>query len=235
MAGEGLISNIQDTVDKIPIINRFSLKPRNTASPAVRKFMEDNKGVNIRSIRVGRKPIVGGIEKMLNVLSFGNFGKVKKRLKYDDVLHSYILVELENGKVVKIEKNATVEIKDVSRDDYKNELHDIPVNKSIDIQTMLGNSSRGDKDFYLYSARNNNCQIFVKEIVERNGLTPTDKDGQEAIDPQNSEALINSLGKLKGLPQHVTDLAGGLDRAIYGNGLHKKMISVDDLFKAINQ
>jgi hypothetical protein len=198
----------------------INFRPRNNAPPKVRKFLEDNKGVDIEKIKIGRKPVIGNIQKALDLFSFGNFSKVKKSLGYNDIYHNYLLVELKNGKKVKIEKNHVVDILDAKDADYKN-AHNVPVTKKIDIDGLIGNASKNDPNFYKYDPRSKNCQYFTKEVVEKNGLH-SDRVGEEYLKPQNGEALIDSLGPLKGLPKAVTDFASGVDRVLNGNGKKKR-------------
>jgi hypothetical protein len=234
-------------MNKIPGLDRYSLQPREGPSPALRKFGIDNVGVKIKSIQIARKPIISGVSKFLNIISFGNFDKTRRKLGYNDVYHNYLLVELENGKKVKLEKNEIVEVKPSSSEDYTTEVHNIPVNKDIDINSLLSNatklpSGRKDPDFWKYSARDRNCQQFTKEVIERNGLQPEDKNGQEVLNPQDAKKLVDSLGVLKGIPQITTDLAGGVDRFINGNGLSSKnckckhggKLTVNKLFDIVN-
>lgn len=221
-------------------ISRFSLTPRNGPSPSIRKLVNDNQGVEVRSIKVGRKPIVKGVERLLNVISFGGFGRVKKKLNYDQIYHNYLIVELANGKKIKLEKNHVVEAKDVSDDDYKHEVRSVNMNadNKIDMKELLGNASKNDAGFWKYDAKDKNCQVFTKEVVERNGLQPADSKAAEILDPQDGKALIDSLGALQGVPKVVTDLASGIDRAVYGNGLGGKYggkLTVKQLFDLANR
>lgn len=209
------------------------MKPRNTPSPSIRKLMEETQGVPIKNIKVGRKPIMSNVEKVMNILSFGKLNKTKKKLGIDDIYHNYLILELTDGRKIKIEKNHVVESKNAGKEDYSNEIHDIPIDKHVDIKSLLDTASRGDKDFWYYNAANNNCQVFTKEVVERNGLQPNDKATKEVLNPQDGESLINSLGALKGIPNIVTDLAAGADRAIYGNGV-KRNITVKQIFDYVN-
>jgi hypothetical protein len=215
-------------------VNRFSLKPREGPPPAIRRLLNDTEGVKIKSIKVGRKPIVKNVERLLNGISFGKFGKVKRKLGYDDVYHNYLIVELENGKKVKIEKNHVVESSEAKENDYQNEIRDIPVDKNVDMKTLLSNASHNDKDFYQYDASNKNCQNFTKEVVERNNFKPEDDKAKEILNPQDARSLIDSLGSLKGVPKKITDLAAGLDRAVYGNGIRNKKLTVNQLFDFVN-
>lgn len=141
---------------------------------------------------------------------------------------------MANGKKIKIEKNHVVETFDATSDDYKNEIREIPVKHNVDIKGLLSNASHNDKDFWQYDASNKNCQIFTKEVVERNNLTPENNTTKEILNPQDGISLINSLGALKGVPRKITDLASGLDRAVHGNGMKNKNVTVQQLFNHFN-
>lgn len=77
------------------------------------------------------------------------------------------------------------------------------------------------KRFWVYTPEVDNCQLFVKKIVDRNHLAKTPAI-QDAIRPQDGKALINTLGVAKDLPAAVTNLAARGARALNGDGLKKK-------------
>jgi hypothetical protein len=47
------------------------------------------------------------------------------------------------------------------------------------MKTLLGNASRNDKDFWIYDPATSNCQGFTKEVIERNNLTPANREAKE--------------------------------------------------------
>ncbi len=216
------------------------MKPREGAPPAIRKIVDDYRGIPITKISIARKPVQKGISKFFDAVSLGNFGKTKKKLGYDDVYHNYLLITLANGKMIKLEKNQVVQSSEASPDDYKSEHRDIPVDKNVDLNQFIDASARKDpKGFWHYKPDSANCQNFTEDLVRDNGFDRniTDQRTKEILDPQDGKALIHSLGKLEGVPQRVTDLAAGFDRAIHGSGFRLRggKLTVKQLFGLANR
>jgi hypothetical protein len=214
--------------------------PRDTIPPKVEnEFKHDNS--KIKKIEIARKPVVKGVQMVLDRLSNGNFSKAKKKLGYNDVYHNYLIVELEDGKKYKLEKNHVVEAKKLKDADLKAERYDIPINgHDLTIKGMLDNASKDDKEFYKYDPRNKNCQYFTKEMIERNSLIPSNEKAREVLKPQDGKQLINSLGKYSNLPKIITDVAGASDRLINGGRIaigqpEATFSTVDELFDVINR
>lgn len=225
-------------MDKVPVLNRFSLKPREGPSPQIRKFLEQNKDMKIDSIYIGREPVQSGVQSFVNALSLGGYNKMKKKLGYEDVYHSFLVVRTKDGKLHKVEKNHVVQQKEISPEDIsKAEVKNIPLNRELSIGELIENGSKNDKEFYKYDPEKRNCQWFVNDVIKDNGLDQgLNKDTEELLNPQDGTTLLSSLGKLKGVPKVLTDLAAGGDRLIHGNGIRKgKGITVDELFSIANR
>jgi hypothetical protein len=170
-----------------------------------------------------------GIEKALNVLSLGNFSKVKKKLGYEDVWHQYMIVEYTDGTKKKIERNHIVESHDVSPEDLKNTIVKIPVKQDLTTRQMIDNTLKNDTDnnFWKYDYRQSNCQLFVKEIIDSNDLLP-DIDTSQVLQTQDAKRLSESLPPvLRDIPLLVTDTASALDKIAYGRGVGGKGVDKD--------
>jgi len=186
------------------------LLPNDGATKNLKKFLNNTNNETVTRIDVGMKPINSNVKKVLNAVSLGNFGKVQKKLGYDDVIHQYMIVTTRapNGefKRYKIEKNHVVESKPIQKDDY-NHLVNIPLNnKKLNLSQLIENGSKQNDDYYRYSSDANNCQRFIVNTLRGNDIVPNEKT-KDLIAPQNAKELIDSLGVLKGVPQAVTDVA----------------------------
>ena len=208
---------------------------RDGPPPAVRDFLKRQGDKKITHMYIGRTPIHSAINTFLNALSFGALNKTRKKLGYDDIYHNYLLVRTSDGRLWKLEKNHVVRAVPASSADTKNEIHSIPVDKDIDINTLISTASRGDKEFWKYNPRDKNCQWFAKDIIVGNNLDKNvDNETREVIQPQSGDKLLDSLGALKEVPKGITDFASGLDTLVYGQGIKKK-ITVDQLFDLANK
>jgi len=224
--GKGFMDFIKKIPNRLKSILDF--KPRDKASGRVNDFLEKEGDKKIKSISVGRTPVPSGIQSVLNLLSFGKFDKKKKEMDYDDIYHQYMVINYEDGTKKKLEKNASVEVSDVNEKDLKNLKVDIPLSRDLNTKQLINNASLNDDTFYKYDPAKNNCQIFVRNIVDRNDLLPN-VDSTQFLQTQDSQKLMESLpGPLRNIPLVITNLASASDKVIYGDG--KK--NDDDYVKA---
>ena len=219
--GKG-VKKIYDGIKyRIDAITNF--KPRgNEPTGRFEKFLNETDGKRVKRVYVGRKPIVKGIEKALNILSLGGFSKVKKRLKYDDIYHQYMIVEMEDGSRKKMERNHVVESHDVNEDDYKDILLSIDVDKPLTTRDLINNAVKKDaeSDFWRYNPKTSNCVEFVREVVDGSELLPPTEDTNKVLGRQDSEQLINSIPEpLRDVPLAITNIASAGDKIIYGRGM----------------
>jgi hypothetical protein len=195
--------------------------PRTSASARFQKFL-DNHPEKITKIQLGRKPIVPAVHTALDVMSLGQFSKKQKELDYDRVYHNYLLVTLDDGKTYKLEKNETVVEHTADPADFKNETWNIPLQgKQLTMKNMVQTASAGNESrFYKYRGGTDNCQQFTRDMVEKNGLLPSQAPH---LDLQDAKQLTGTiLPGVNKVPDFVTDIASIADRAIHGDGLRKK-------------
>jgi hypothetical protein len=231
--GAGLGDALRTGYDRV----RNALKgPREGIPPKLKSFLDKDGGQKIESVTIARRPLAGGITTLLDVLSRGGFSKVKRRLGYDQVYHNYLVVKTKDGGLYKLEKNHVVEEAPATANDLKNEHYTIPVHKDLSVKDLIDNASSRGKSFWQYRPDSDTCQRFAKDVLVDSGLTAgvTDPRAREIIEPQDAGALLDSLGRLKGLPQKVTDIAGSFDRILHGGRLGSRRLKVSGLFKAVN-
>lgn len=233
MGGNGVLSTLKKGLDYLPksFLDRRLYKmahgPRNTATKRLDNFLDKTNDETIVDMKVGKKPIVGAVDKTLNFLSRGAWDRKKKQLGYDDVYHSYSLITTVNkagqSKTYKLEKNHVIQEHTPSKEDYKNVgTIDLPKDKKLTIKQLVKTASTGDNDFYKYNPKDSNCQNFISDLITRNNLTPRDKQAHDVLKKQDAKQLVNSLGVLKNIPHLVTNIAGIADRGVYGDGIKKR-------------
>lgn len=230
--GEGLREIYQGIKDRINIIRNPKARG-NEPTKRFNDFINSTDGKKIKSISVGRVPVQTGIQKVLDIISFGKFSKKRKELKYDDILHNYAIITYEDGSMKKIERNATVEAKEVSQKDLENLVIKVPVKKDLTTRDLLNNAVKRDKenDFWKYNAETSNCQEFTRELIDGSNLLPSDVNTNDVLQTQNAKELLDTIpAPLRGLPLTLTNTASFLDNVIYGGGL--KGEERKDLIKA---
>jgi hypothetical protein len=201
--------------------------PSDKPSSRLTKYLDSTTSPVVK-LEVCRKPIVKPVHRLLDAVSLGGFSRRQKKLKYDDVYHSYLLVTTADGKKVKLEKNHVVEEFDAKPSDEENQRFDIPLQgKQLTVRDMIATASRGNESaFYKYAGGSNNCQKFVADVVERNGLLPVDQQSMlsQGLALQDSHHLISALPGGTHLSNAVTNVAAVADRLLHGDGIHRKII-----------
>lgn len=203
--------------------NRIHFRPRKHATKRFAQFLQSEGDKDIQKIQVGRMPVQSGVQKALNVLSLGGYERAKKRLKYNDVYHNFLVVTLKDGKQFRIERNHVVEARSYSPQSKKGHealLYDVPVTHAVNLNTLIQNAEKNNTKFWRYDPASNNCQAFVRDLVDKNALTPQDPQVAQVLKPQDGQALIKSLpGPLQSVPKLITDAAAVGDRIMHGDGV----------------
>jgi hypothetical protein len=188
------------------------------ASPSVRGWLSSDAGsgvangdLPISSITVCKKPIYSMIETIGNWLSLGKLKENMDRLGYDRLMHLYMIVSLEGGPTVKIEKNHVVEIKPSSDLGKANLKVSGPFTTVGD---MLGKAEKkhGNK-LWQYDAKTQNCQYFVLWFLA--GLVTPEIKG---FVQQDIEKSLDGMGLLEKAARIVTDVTAVVDVAQNGAG-----------------
>ena len=107
----------------------------------------------------------GFVQGALNAMTFGAWSQNKARLNFDDVYHLFALFELDNGVILRIEKNSRVTIVKGNRtlgDTMKNV---DGVNNTLNQMFEKAEKLVGLKDLYRYDAFTNNCQAFIYTLL----------------------------------------------------------------------
>lgn len=214
--GDGILKDTYEFIKRR--IDAVREGPSGEPTSRLKKFMDENNDRKITSVQLGRKPIISPVRKALDALSFGGFSRKAKEMNYDDVYHNYLIVTLDDGRKIKLEKNHVVEYKNAKDSDFKSQIFDIPLNgKDLTLTEMIANAS-ADKgsEFWKYRGGSNNCQEFTRDMIVKNGLLP---ENPTSIDLQDSKSLLNTLPGGQLIPNMVTDTAAVGDRLLHGDGL----------------
>ena len=130
----------------------------------VQNWLKANQNVPITSLQVGRKPLQQWVNMALNIISAGQWSKVKKEVGYDSMFHLYLII---NGKWM-AEKNEVYNIKPYSKGGAQEEVVNIPINKDITIGEMFSNVKNLENFYSNYDAFQNNCQDATLYILQQN-------------------------------------------------------------------
>lgn len=187
---------------------------RTTPPPKIKKLIETYGQVEIVEMNVCRSPVQKVLTKVIDLLTGGKLKQNIKKLHYDDIYHLYILVRLKNGIMLRLEKNQVVNLSTVNKI-LDSDCINIPLNKALTLGEMIAQAAEKDKDFWVYDAITNNCQVFVDKILTANGLN---SERAKKFVLQSAEELINRDPKVQKAAKFVTDLANRFDVLIEGRG-----------------
>lgn len=174
MAGDGFFGDLKDKVVS-GVKNVFSrISDRWTKNTQNILNLYGNE--KIFKLYAFRQPLNKIVETAVKVISLGTFDPQKHG--FDRMYHLGLLVELENGKNVIIEKNQTPDIF-LGNAPSNSELRPIPIyDRDLTINKMMDNTlNKVSKDqIFLYSGLQNNCQRFVKDILQSNNMWSSEID-----------------------------------------------------------
>lgn len=151
-------------------ILNFISKKLNTVRPkALNTFLHKEGKQIITKIEVCRIPVSSVMQGLLNVLSFGKFKRQLKKLNYDTTYHLYLTLHLSNGKIYSIEKNQRVTIIDgvKSGGECRQMIYGT---KHLNDFLLTAEHDHSGERFYRYDGFKNNCQQWVKDILNSNGI-----------------------------------------------------------------
>jgi hypothetical protein len=157
----------------------------NDRSPAVDEIMKKYGFFNITGFAIHRTPVQKILQSVLNVVSLGKFKKSLEE-KYDEVFHLFIVFRLQYGDgpdkfityfLTEKTPNITVE----QRKDFGSphtKLEDIrigTVTHPVTVKQMYDAAIKAQgPDFFRYNAYSNNCQVYIKNLLNAIGITEFD-------------------------------------------------------------
>jgi hypothetical protein len=145
----------------------------NSYRPSVKDAIKKNENEIISNIQIVRTPLAKAMDIFINVTSNGKVDKVKKEGNFDEMFHLNINLTTTNNKSFVLEKNESINFEAGSSVQQNSEVLQVdivPPNLSIG-QLLSNTKKRQGNKYYLYSASSNNCQKFIKDVFESNGIT----------------------------------------------------------------
>ncbi len=198
------------------ILDTFKRDKSKGFSPNDRKLINKVKDIKIYRLTIFRYPVQSAIQNVMKLYTQGRLTKNMRELNYDNLFHLGLIV---NQNYI-LDKQATPKFQKINDllKSKKPQTMNIHVKKNISIGELIENTKNfmGLSKFSNYNAVKNNCQVFVKSILDANQLNNPLANKfifQDIKQILGNEYSLNFLGKT------ATDLGAILDRVIYGNGL----------------
>lgn len=177
----------------------------------------------VQRLTIYRTPIMKILDKVLNLISLGQFSKLKKEYGFDELFHLQLVADVGNKTLV-IEKNEVINVNTSYKTTEKTEKLDVDLKgKQFTINQMLeeGRKQQGDKKWFLYDPWTNNCQFFIKYCLEAVGLYGTKEKDFLFQDISELQKKLNPVSRA--IAKGVTT-TGAIVNKLTGQGEKKRVI-----------
>lgn len=144
-------------------------------SNKITKILDKYGNQKIRSIYIGRRPINSLVEKAFNIISLGKWSKLRNQYYYDKLFHLFLIIQMDDDTVISFEKNSIVTM---TEDDVRCSTKDTECVKldyptdSITLDDLVRKPLEriGKEKYFIYDPFKQNCQIFIRAVLETFGL-----------------------------------------------------------------
>jgi hypothetical protein len=194
----------------------------------------------ITSMIVRRAPVMAWIETFFGFITAGQWDKVKQKYGYDKFYHLSLIVtyataptqtdtvtmnflvddmmpQRSEGIKVVVEKLALVNVSRRLDTKPNSEFHTVDMRgRVVTLGQMLERTRRlmGDQAFFTYDAFSNNCQVFVKSLLESEHLLS--REGYEFLFQPVDKLLKELPSYTSKVARFVTNLGGIMTGVING-------------------
>lgn len=225
--GEGsfmkpLISDIRN-ISKDPInLIKDVITKRNDYPPDARQVIKEYGTKLITHIDIGRTPVQKALTESLNILSMGSFNKKLNDTPYDRLFHLYLIVTLEGGKKIRIEKNEVINVSTNLNIKPNAETKSLSFAKGgVTLNQLLegGKKIQGSR-YFDYSAYNNNCQDFILALLKGSGIG---NEQDYNFIKQDTKTLFKNNPSLRKLANTITDIGARANVIFKGSGNSKPL------------
>ena len=222
--GQGFYDSLKSGVKNVyGRIKGFMTGVRDDYMPSVRKLLEEIQGKKIVKMSVYRDPIKEEIHMLANAISMNEINKFKKEVSIDDLFHLFAVCILDNGQMIRFEKNAEIEvfkITKIQQMDASN-IFECVVPNQISLNELLDNTRKkiGDRLFWDYDGIKNNCQDFIYNCLYHNGYGATNPKMKSFIKQDLTKLSKNMSSTSKTIMNTLTDLGKKTNILIGGAGL----------------
>ena len=191
--GRGFLNSLRSGIKNVyGRVKGFITGVRENFQPYVRNILGQIKDNKIVSLLIIREPIKEAINMFVNVITDNKISEFKKQVGVDDLFHLFMIATLDDGRLIRIEKNSEIDVKLLSSMPKVNNDNMLNINipTPITVNDLLNNTKNkiGDRLFWDYNAMTNNCQDFLYNVLYTNGY--------ESINPLMKSFIKQDLTKL---------------------------------------
>ena len=196
---------------------------RNDFSPSVRGLLGHIGNKTITQMFVRRDPIQSALNTALNFISLGKWNQVKDKYGFDKFFHLRleVIIRVSDSPVIlakyMLEKNEVINIQKAVPIESETEVMPVDMKGAITVNQLLegARSIQGD-NLHRYDPFHNNCQDFVKAMLQSNGLLTPEMN---AFIKQDIRQAISELPSWTGkIARGITDLGAIANVGLEGRG-----------------
>ncbi len=225
------MSTIKRIIKLLPYYDRIiqaTKGVRNDYSPKNRDLLSKYGNQKIKSVTIFRKPIFDYVHVALGLLSAGQWQQLMKKYGFDNFFHLGVIVELNDGNSIKIEKNEVIELTLNPKITAEMELMYLKlpnIMKGVTLNRFLDNTRHSmGTNYFPYDPFKNNCQVFVMNLLNANSLLSVNPGAKQFI-YQDIEELSKELSSFaQSVSGIITDIAGRAHIIVHGKGIGKRFI-----------
>ena len=170
----------------------------------------------ITSIIIVRSPISNILYQILNNLTLGQLDERLIDYNYDQLFHLKVII---NNKY-SIEKESTIKFtlnNSIKSNSETIEVQNIPYNLTIEKLCENCLNLMGKEKMFSYNAKNNNCQVFIRNLLEASGMY-----GNEEFIMQDIKQIFHGFTETRKIMNTVTDIGNRLNMLSEGAGFIQK-------------
>ena len=222
--GQGFFDSLKSGINNVyGRVKGFVTGVRDDYMPSVRKLLQEIQGKKIVKMIVVRDPIKEEIHMLANAISMNEINKFKKEVSIDDLFHLFCVCTLDDGQMIRFEKNAEIEAFKISKIQQidKSNIFECVVPNQISLNELLDNTRQkiGDRLFLDYNSMENNCQDFIYNCLYHNGYESTNPKMKSFIKQDLTKLAKNMSSTSKTIMNTLTDLGKKTSILIGGAGL----------------
>jgi hypothetical protein len=223
--------------DKVVVKNLpTKLQGNKDYSPSVRKYLAKNGGKKVVSFVIGRSPVKGSTQQLLQLISLGKFNESQKKLGYDHFYHLFLIGTFENGQHFRLEKLSKIVLVPDNGAKPEGDGTTSMQCPAFQPKTLLeildaAREQSGEEAFFVYDAFAFNCQAFVASILKPLGAY-TEEVKKFAYQPVQS-LVKEQHSYFTYIAKKATDAHAIANRLIEGEGLARGNRDLHQHFKRI--
>jgi hypothetical protein len=198
-------------------------------SNKIKSILKQYGNQKILALRIGRRPINSMVEKAFNIISMGKWEENRKKYYYDTLFHLFLIITLDDDTVISFEKNSIVTM---NENDGRCSMPNVDcieleyLQNSITLNELVKNplDRIGKNKYFVYSAFQQNCQIFISDILKTFNLY--NKKAEDFVYQDISEIVKRLPFYIKYTAKAFTDADATVSKII-GAGLRREKTQND--------